>query len=73
MKLHHKEAGGDGWPASTPAVVLLHGLNGSVFNWRNSLRELSEACGCRAVAFDRPPSGLSERPPSWGGRTDALQ
>jgi pimeloyl-ACP methyl ester carboxylesterase len=105
VTLHYKEAG----PATpgTPAVLLLHGFNGSVFNW--SVRPASILCrrrhgspsqvalsihnfsgklrirvaareccrravmapiaeaGCRVVAFDWPPFGLSQRPLAWDG------
>lgn len=35
------------------------------------MEPLSKACasmgGCRVIAFDRPPFGLTERPLSWEG------
>ena len=35
------------------------------------MEPLSRACasagGCRVIAFDRPPFGLTERPLSWEG------
>lgn len=69
VRLHYKERG----PASpgTPAVLLLHGLNGSTFSWRDVMEPLSHVQagegGCRVIAFDRPPYGLSQRPLTWEG------
>lgn len=64
IELHYKEwvtPGSD--PVSCPTVLLLHGFNGSVFSWRANVYELAQAAGgCRIIAFDRPPFGLSERP-----------
>lgn len=66
VRLHYKEAGTAG--PGKPTVLLMHGLNGSTFSWRDVLQPLSEQGGqqgCRVIAFDRPPYGLSERPMSW--------
>ncbi|MFN8379893.1 MAG: alpha/beta hydrolase [Anaerolineae bacterium] len=43
-----------------PVVLLLHGFGGSTFSWREQMDVLAEA-GYRAVAFDRPPYGLSTK------------
>ncbi len=62
-----------------PAVLMLHGFNGSVFNWRLVAQEVAEGvsgaaagAACTSVAFDRPPFGLSGRPVKWehGSKTD---
>lgn len=47
-------------PEDGQAVLLLHGLGGSTFSWRENMTALAEA-GYRAVAYDRPPFGLSEK------------
>ncbi|KAL4447950.1 hypothetical protein ABPG75_005169 [Micractinium tetrahymenae] len=59
--------------AARPTVLLVHGLNGSTFNWRATMQPLADATGCRVLAFDRTPYGLAQRPLSWGGRGQALQ
>lgn len=45
-------------------VVLMHGFNGSCFSWRYVGPALA-AAGYRAIAFDRPPFGLTQRPRTW--------
>ncbi|KAL6764621.1 Alpha/Beta hydrolase protein [Haematococcus lacustris] len=56
---------------STPALLMLHGFNGSEFNYRLIQGPLADRLAthtgelCRAVAYDRPPFGLSGRPLSW--------
>ncbi|KAI7841246.1 hypothetical protein COHA_005083 [Chlorella ohadii] len=52
--------------AQLPAIVLVHGFNGSTFNWRSMMQPLADATGCRVIAFDRPPFGLAQRPLEWG-------
>jgi pimeloyl-ACP methyl ester carboxylesterase len=47
-------------PETGPAVMLLHGLGGSTFSWRENMQPLAEA-GYRVVAYDRPPFGLTEK------------
>lgn len=47
-------------PQDGPVVLLLHGFGGSTFSWRDQFDALAEA-GYRAVAFDRPPYGLSAK------------
>lgn len=66
VTLHYKDVGAQPYPAQ-PVVLLLHGFNGSVFSWRNSLQPIAQAGkqGCRVIAVDRPPFGLSQRPLSW--------
>jgi len=44
-----------------PVVVMLHGYLGSEFCFRSIAPDLARA-GVRAIAFDRPPYGLSDRP-----------
>jgi hypothetical protein len=73
-----------------PGVLMLHGFNGSEFNWRRVAQVIADqvtagleaapgACTagdkfvapsrgqCVVAAYDRPPFGLSSRPPAWGG------
>lgn len=47
-------------PTDGPVVLLLHGFGGSTFSWRDQMQALADA-GYRAVAFDRPPYGLSAK------------
>ncbi|NWG17731.1 MAG: alpha/beta hydrolase [Chloroflexi bacterium] len=49
-------------PEDGPPVLLLHGFLGSTVNWDDTLGILADA-GYRAVAFDRPPFGLSDKRP----------
>ncbi len=62
-----------------PAVLMLHGFNGSEFNYRSVAQSIVDAVGatssvgdaaCVAVAYDRPPFGLSSRPVKWEGRSE---
>jgi pimeloyl-ACP methyl ester carboxylesterase len=51
----------------SPLVLCLHGFNGSTFSFRDPVLSGLAAAGgsatrLRAVAFDRPPFGLSSRP-----------
>mmetsp|Transcript_15611 Transcript_15611/g.26912 ORF Transcript_15611/g.26912 Transcript_15611/m.26912 type:complete len:429 (-) Transcript_15611:26-1312(-) len=43
-----------------PTFVLLHGLGGCTFSWREVVHQLAQFG--RVIAFDRPPFGLSQRP-----------
>jgi pimeloyl-ACP methyl ester carboxylesterase len=47
-------------PQDGPPVLLLHGWGASTFTWRLNQDALAEA-GYRAIAFDRPPYGLSAK------------
>jgi pimeloyl-ACP methyl ester carboxylesterase len=49
-------------PEDGPAVLLLHGLLGSTLTWNATIDALA-AAGFRAVAFDQPPFGLSDKSP----------
>lgn len=51
----HYRRGGEG----EPAFVLLHGFAGSLFTWDTVFEQF--AARGRALAYDRPPFGLSER------------
>ena len=55
-ELVYEDSGGAG-----PAVVLVHGLGGSLYGWRAQLRALTDA-GYRAIAYDQRGAGLSEKP-----------
>ncbi|KAK9821989.1 hypothetical protein WJX81_003986 [Elliptochloris bilobata] len=65
VDLHYKEVG----PAdSKTAVLLIHGFNGSAWNWQGVMPAMAEAASdARVIAFDRPPFGISQRPLSWEG------
>ncbi|KAG2487620.1 hypothetical protein HYH03_013759 [Edaphochlamys debaryana] len=59
-----------------PTLLLMHGLNGSTFNWRLVMGGLAAHVspgtgGCRVIAYDRPPYGLSARPVVRQGETEA--
>ena len=41
------------------AILLVHGFGGGAFAWRNIMQPLSDAAGCRVLAFDRPAFGGS--------------
>ncbi len=56
--IHWKDHGGDG-----PAVVLVHGLGGSVANWDPIAPGLTDLG--HTVALDLPGFGLSPRPGEW--------
>lgn len=56
-----------------PTLLFIHGFNASTFSWRANLDAVAAATGLRAVAFDRPPFGLTERPLSWGAPNQQLQ
>ena len=71
VAVHYKEAPGAN--PSAPTVMLIHGFNGSTFSWRNTLEEVAATTGCRAVTYDRPPFGLTQRPLEWGRPGQALQ
>jgi pimeloyl-ACP methyl ester carboxylesterase len=47
-------------PEDGQVVMLLHGLGGSTFSWRENMTALAEA-GYRVIAYDRPPFGLTEK------------
>ncbi len=45
---------GEQQAAARPTVLLVHGLNGSTFNWRATMQPLADATGCRYGAWGRP-------------------
>jgi len=55
-RLHYVDTGGD-----KPPVVMIHGLGGTLFNYRYALIDRLSA-DYRVIAVDRPGSGYSERP-----------
>jgi pimeloyl-ACP methyl ester carboxylesterase len=55
LKFHYKRQG-----QGSPAIILLHGFSASTFSWRSVMRPLAELG--TVVAYDRPSSGLTERP-----------
>lgn len=52
----------DEGPADGPVVLLLHGFGGATVTWDNTIPALTDA-GYRAIAYDRPPFGLSDKSP----------
>ncbi|MGD8475225.1 MAG: alpha/beta hydrolase [Anaerolineae bacterium] len=57
----HVKIAGEG----QPTLILLHGFGASLFSWHQVMPELA-AYGT-VVAYDRPASGLTERPMTWEG------
>ena len=57
LELAYEDTGGDG-----SAVVLVHGLGGSLYGWRAQVRALAET-GHRVIAYDQRGAGLSSKPP----------
>ena len=55
LRLHYKRLG-----TGKQAVLLLHGFASSTFSWREVMAPLSE--DHTVVAYDRPSSGLTDRP-----------
>lgn len=53
LSFAYEDTGGD-----RPAVVLIHGLGGSLHGWQAQLRALAEA-GYRAIAYDQRGAGLT--------------
>jgi len=64
VKLHYRTLG-----SGEPALILLHGFAASTFSWREVMAPLA-ALGT-VVAYDRPSSGLTERPlpGDWTGES----
>lgn len=64
---HEQQQQQQGPGVAPPTLVLMHGINGSEFSWRLLMDDLAadvspSTGGCRVVAYDRPPYGLSQRP-----------
>jgi len=55
LQFHVRQAG-----EGKPAMILLHGFAASTFSWREVMQPLAELS--TVVAYDRPSSGLTERP-----------
>jgi pimeloyl-ACP methyl ester carboxylesterase len=55
LEVHYKIAG-----AGDPVLVLLHGFAASTFSWREVTAPLAQVG--TVLSFDRPASGLTERP-----------
>lgn len=55
LTVHYKQAG-----RGEPLILLLHGFSANTYSWRKALGPLA-AYGT-VVAYDRPASGLTERP-----------
>ncbi|MGD1992934.1 MAG: alpha/beta hydrolase [Anaerolineae bacterium] len=64
VRIHYKTAG-----EGEPTLILLHGFAASVFSWREVIDPLAEQA--TVIAFDRPASGLTERPMpgEWQGES----
>lgn len=60
IDVHYKTRGDAG-----PAVLLLHGFGASLFSWQKVMEPLGSTH--RAIAYDRPAFGLTERPLEWTG------
>ncbi|MFO7633454.1 MAG: alpha/beta hydrolase [Caldilinea sp.] len=55
LQVHYKLAG-----QGTPLIVLLHGFSANTYSWRKVTEPLADLG--TVVAFDRPASGLTQRP-----------
>jgi pimeloyl-ACP methyl ester carboxylesterase len=55
LQVHYKTAG-----AGEPLILLLHGFSASTYSWRKAIQPLADLG--TVVAFDRPASGLTQRP-----------
>jgi len=64
LTVHYKLAG-----QGEPTLVLLHGFAASTFSWHKVMAPLSQVS--RVMAFDRPSSGLTDRPlpGEWEGES----
>ncbi len=64
VEMHYKTLG-----SGEPALILLHGFAASTFSWREVMAPLAELG--TVVAYDRPSSGLTERPlpGDWTGES----
>jgi len=62
IRVHYKMAG-----RGEPTLVLLHGFAASTYSWAKVMPALAEHG--TVIAFDRPSSGLTERPLSWSGES----
>lgn len=62
LEVHYQTAG-EGFPV----FLLLHGFGASTFSWREVMEPLAERG--RAIAYDRPAFGLTERPLVWEGES----
>jgi pimeloyl-ACP methyl ester carboxylesterase len=60
IEIHYEESG-----SGEPVFLLLHGFASSTFTWREVAGPLAQAG--RVIAYDRPASGLTERPMEWDG------
>lgn len=65
LSLHYKERRSTANFSTKPTILLIHGFNGSTFSWRANIDAIADATGCRVLAVDRPPFGLSDRPLEW--------
>jgi pimeloyl-ACP methyl ester carboxylesterase len=54
------------------ALVCLHGANGSTYSFRNLLPRVAAEANVRAIAIDRPPYGLTSRPPPPPGEPNGF-
>jgi pimeloyl-ACP methyl ester carboxylesterase len=60
LDVHYAEVG------AGPAVVLVHGASGNLRDFTFSLSDRLAAAGFRAIAFDRPGFGYTDRPAERG-------
>ena len=65
QRLHYLDTGGTG-----PAIVMIHGLGGTLWNYRYALVEKLSG-EFRVIAVDRPGSGYSVRPDDAPARLSA--
>ena len=68
--VHYKEslppassAAAAGANENVDALVCMHGANGSTYSFRHLLPRVAAEANVRTIAIDRPPYGLTSRPP----------
>ena len=54
------------------ALVCMHGANGSTYSFRHLLPRVAAEANVRTIAIDRPPYGLTSRPPPPPDRPESF-
>ena len=77
--VHYKEslppassAAAAGANENIDALVCMHGANGSTYSFRHLLPRVAAEANVRTIAIDRPPYGLTSRPPPPPDRPESF-
>jgi len=77
--VHYKEslppassAAAAGANENVDALVCMHGANGSTYSFRHLLPRVAAEANVRTIAIDRPPYGLTSRPPPPPDRPESF-